>query len=138
MLQVAHPDAPFPDIDRAISAGHDYARHRGSIVGIIAEPQPGGYFARVCYTTGVGGKGRRARNARQSHTVEIGKIDGPAFHPIDNKMLSGRPYLCATCEEPWGREPPCERWIGCEIEDASVAQGRLVEAHQRGEGMPTP
>jgi hypothetical protein len=134
MEQIADPRAPFKSIDDAISAGHEYVRRIGaSPRGFVAEPQPGGWFVRVVYETPINRGGRAGRKRWQAHTVEVGKIDGPAFHPLDRELLSGRPYLCRTCEKPWGREEDCGSF-GCEIEDGAVAQRRLVEAHERAEG----
>lgn len=125
MRQIADARAPFPDIDRAIAAGHELARRESwSISGIVAEPQPGGYFCRLTYTVATGG-GRQSRHRRQAHTVEIGKIDGPAFHPLNRTDLSGKPYFC-HCGSRFPED--CER-TDCGWEDDRVAQERLIAAH---------
>lgn len=135
MRQSADPRAPFKSIDDAIAAGHEFVRRNGgSPRAMVAEPQPGGYFVRVVYETPISRGGRAGRKNWQAHTVEVGKIDGPAFHPLDQELLSGRPYLCAKCERPWSRAEECSLW-GCEIEDGAVAQARLLAAHAEREAV---
>src|SRR4051812_7852626 len=123
MRQITHALAPFLDVDRAIFAGHEIARQEGwSITGIVAEPQPGGYFCRLAYTVATGG-GRQSRHRRQAHTVEIGKIDGPAFHPLNRTDLSGKPYFCECGRYQMGEAniDQCGH-IDCRWEDDRVAQ----------------
>jgi hypothetical protein len=138
MEQIADAGAPFPDVDRAIAAGHAYARRIGaSITGIVAEPQPGGYFCRLAYSMMLGRGGRAGRNSRHNHTVEIGKIGDASFPALNETWLSGRPYYCALCGLGFGEFIACEEGDRA-LESAEAAQARLIKAHREGKGMPTP
>lgn len=138
MRQITDPRAPFPTIDAALDAGLEHLRQQpgASPVGIAAEEQPGGYFARIAWTTRTAG-GRMKRNRFQQHAAEVGKIDGPWLHPLNDSYLSGKPYYCDSCGLGGAEVFACEDGP-CEMESDGAAQARLVKAHQEGKGMPQP
>lgn len=137
MRQITDARAPFPDVDTALEVGAEHLRRLGwSPVGLVAEEQPGGYFVRIAGTVPASGSRARARH-RQSVTAEVGKVEGPWLHPINDTWLSGKPYYCNACGLGGAEVMACEDGF-CEIESAGEAQARLVKAHQEGKGMPQP
>jgi hypothetical protein len=78
MRQITDARAPFPSIDEALAIGKEYLdreiRGGGSPVGIVAENQHGGYFARIAWTTPARGS-RHKRNRFDHHAAEIGRIN---------------------------------------------------------------
>lgn len=120
--QITDARAPFPDIDSAIDVGMEHLRQQaagGSPIGVVAEEQPGGYYARIAWLQPIGRGGRKGRKRNQQHTAEVGKIDGPWLQPLNDTTLSGKPYFSSI--GPFGEE---------EWEPVGAAQARLVKAHQ--------
>lgn len=80
MTRIDHPAAPFPTIDDALAAGHAelrvrYASEGAFPIGVVAEPQVGGYFVRIAYYVESRAHGRKSRKHRHQHSVEIGRIE---------------------------------------------------------------
>lgn len=78
MRQIADPRAPFASIDEALDVAQAYLdaeiRQGGTPIGLVAEPQAGGYFARISWRVPTRG-GRGKSNRRETVTAEIGRID---------------------------------------------------------------
>lgn len=78
MIQIADARAPFATADEALAIGQEYLdreiRSGGFPIGIAAEAQPGGYFARISWEIQHPRGGRKAKNKRQPQSAEIGKV----------------------------------------------------------------
>lgn len=80
MIRLDHPGAPFATVRDALDIGHAemrarYASEGAHPIGLVAEPQVGGYFVRIAYYVEKRAHGRKSRRQRETRTIEIGRIE---------------------------------------------------------------